>query len=299
MSSRATKRLCELGDFLPGAFVLALLAGAGTVRADEPAPSVEFPSEGRTLKGWVYKPTGTQPGARFPAVIWNHGSNPVVNPPEALARLYNDHGFVVFYPVRRNHQPSTQGPSVMDLITSAPDRAQAWIRYNEEENHDVFSALDWLKKQPYVDPERIMVSGVSFGGVQTLLAAEKGGGFRLAIAFAPGAMSWRDGRGPIPERLERAVKNRKLPLFILQARNDFNLGPTNVLGPLLDRVRLPHQVKQYPDFGVRAPGMSDDEWHGLGHGAFATRGGEVWGADVFAFIEEALKQALPSTSAAR
>ena len=32
---------------------------------------VQFPSNGLTLHGWIYKPQGTGP---FPAVIWNHGS---------------------------------------------------------------------------------------------------------------------------------------------------------------------------------------------------------------------------------
>jgi hypothetical protein len=33
--------------------------------------------------------------------------------------------------------------------------------------------------------------------------------------------------------------------------------------------------------------MSDEQWHGLGHGAFAIQGGDIWGPDVFAFIAEA------------
>ena len=132
------------------------------------------------------------------------------------------------------------------------------------------------------------MSGCSFGGVQTLLAAEKGGGFKVAIAFAPGAMSWGGGNTKINARLERAVKNRKIPLFILQAINDWSLGPTNVLGPLLDLVPLLHKVKQYPDFGTRTPEMTEEQWHQWGHGKFAMRGGDVWGADVFAFIQEGL-----------
>ena len=34
---------------------------------------VQFPSSGLTLHGWIYKPTGAGP---FPAVVWNHGSEP-------------------------------------------------------------------------------------------------------------------------------------------------------------------------------------------------------------------------------
>jgi hypothetical protein len=219
-------------------------------------------------------------------VIWNHGSNDDVAPPPALVKTYLDHGFVFFLPVRRYHRPSGNGATAMQQIESAWPwkRAQKWIEINEEENRDVFAALDWLKKQPFVDAKRIVVSGVSFGGVQTLLSAERGGEFRAAIAFAPAAMSW--GHAPIEDRMKRAVLARRLPLFILQAKNDFSLGPTNVLGPLLDQVKLPHLVKQYPDYGTRTPGMDDRRWHALGHGAFGAQGGDVWGPDVFRFIEE-------------
>jgi dienelactone hydrolase len=268
--------------------LLCLAAAHGVVRAADPPTNVEFQSDGRTLKGWIFKPEGPNLKGPFPAVIWNHGSDDEVHVPPALSRTYNDRGFVIFYPVRRYHYPSSNGKKINQLISEAPRPQQAWIRYNEEENQDVFNALAWLKKQPYVDPERIMVSGCSFGGVQTLLSAEKGGGFKVALAFAPGAMSWGDGHGPINDRLEQAVKNRKIPMFILQAHNDYSLGPSNVLGPLLDNVKLLHKVKQYPDFGSRTPGMTDKEWHQQGHGGFAMRGGDVWGPDLFAFVEEGL-----------
>jgi carboxymethylenebutenolidase len=58
-----------------------------------------------------------------------------------------------------------------------------------------------------VDTNRIVVSGYSFGGIQTLLAAEKGLGAQAFIAFAAGAKSW--GNEVLRERLENAVRNAK------------------------------------------------------------------------------------------
>jgi carboxymethylenebutenolidase len=251
-------------------------------------PNVEFQSDGRSLKGWVYQPEDRK--GRLPAVIWNHGSEDDVWPRPPLVHTYLSHGFVIFIPVRRYHHPSTDGDTVIKRLYGAADRVRAWIDLNEEENRDVFHALEWLKKQPYVDPERIVVSGVSFGGVQTLLAAERGEGFKAAIAFSPAAMSWGDGKGKINARMEAAVRNRKIPLFLIQAKNDFSLGPTDVLGPLLDAVNLQHRVKQYPEFGTRTPEMTDEQWHSLGHGPFSVMAGDIWGPDVFAFIAEAFSR---------
>jgi dienelactone hydrolase len=130
-----------------------------------------------------------------------------------------------------------------------------------------------------VDTNRIVVSGCSLGGIQTLLAAEKGLG--AFIAFAPGAKSW--GNEMLRERLENAVRNAKGPVFVLQANNDFSVGPTNVLGKIAKTNG--GQAEIYPAFGNN----SQD-----GHCGFATTnsGIEVWQKDVLDFINSAFVKPL-------
>lgn len=107
------------------------------------------------------------------------------------------------------------------------------------------AAMNWLKTQPEVDANRILVSGCSFGGIQTLLTAKKGLGARAFIAFAPAAQSW--GNGALDERLEDAVKHAKAPVFILQAKNDYSIQPTQVLGKIAKADG--GQARIYPAFG--------------------------------------------------
>ena len=68
------------------------------------------------------------------------------------------------------------------------------------EMHDAYNAdvvaAEWLRQQPYVDGQRIAVSGCSYGGIQTLITAEKGLGVRAFVPFAPGAMSWASPAAP-------------------------------------------------------------------------------------------------------
>ena len=67
------------------------------------------------------------------------------------------------------------------------------VRLMEGEHlDDQLAGLAYLKRQPYVDPHRLVVAGCSFGGIQTLLAAERGAGYRAAVAISPGALSWSD-----------------------------------------------------------------------------------------------------------
>ena len=123
--------------------------------------------------------------------------------------------------------------------------------------------------------------GGSFGGIQTLVAAEGGLGAQALIAFGPGAKSW--GNGVLRERLENAVRNAKGPVFVLQANNDFSVEPANVLGKIAKTNG--GQAEVYPAFGNN----SRD-----GHWGFATTnsGIEVWQKDVLDLINSTFVKSL-------
>jgi len=253
----------------------ALLVVGSAVSAQEAPPAnarlVSFPSPGGTMSGFLYVPEGKGP---FPAVLWNHGSEKRPGWQPQLAAFYNAHGFVFFLPHRRG-QGRSPGPYIMDEIRSSGN-AMAVADAHRSANQDVVAAMDWLKTQPEVDASRVVVSGCSFGGIQTLLTAGKGLGARAFIAFAPAAQSWSNG--PVDQMLEDAVKHAKAPVFILQAKNDYSTQPAEVLG----KIAKAHggQAKIYPAFGNTAQ---------EGHWDFATStaGIAIWQEDVLQFIETA------------
>jgi len=235
------------------------------------------------LLGYVYKPVGSGP---FPAIIWNHGSERVPGSQPELAQFYTNHGFVFFIPHRHGHGKSS-GEYISDVFAAYTrthpnpiDQNREAVRLHELYNNDVISAASWLKFQPYVSPQKIVMSGVSYGGIQTLLSAEKVTGVKGYIAFAPGAMSWANGE--LRKRLQQSVKDARAPLFLVQAKNDYSTGPVELLGPQILKRGAPNQAKLYPAFGTT---------HDQGHYAFATWdiGTEVWGADVLSFISNVLK----------
>lgn len=259
----------------------------------EQAVAVGFPSRGLTLRGWIYRPAGPGP---FPAVIWNHGSErePTAHP--ALGLFYTRHGYVLFLPVRHGHAPSP-GDYIGDLLdrfkatTGDPRRVEAeLVRLQEVYNLDVEAAVAWLRTQPYVAADRIAMSGVSYGGIQTLLAAEKGLGVRAFVPFAPAAMSWANRA--LQLRLEQAARRATAPIFLIQAQNDFSLGPSQALGPIITAKGGANRARVYPAFGTT---------HAEGHGAFATSeaGTGIWGPGVLGFLEETLQlPAAPRAGAA-
>ncbi|HMB29243.1 MAG TPA: prolyl oligopeptidase family serine peptidase [Blastocatellia bacterium] len=249
---------------------------------DPGAPKlVSFPSGDLTLHGFLYKPEGEGP---FPAIIWNHGSEKLPGQQPELGRFYTKQGFVFFTP-HRHGQGRSPGAYIEDLIAkyAATEKngtsvGKYVVKLQEEYNQDVVAAVEWLKGQPFVDQQRMVMSGCSYGGVQTLLAAEKGLGIRAFAPFAPAAKSWANTE--LRKRLLEAVRNAKSPLFLIQARNDFSIEPSEVLGPVIKRKGPPNQAKVYPPYGTTPQ---------EGHYAFATKEGgiAIWGSEVLDFFRAA------------
>jgi dipeptidyl aminopeptidase/acylaminoacyl peptidase len=248
------------------------------------AELVHYPSDDRKLPGYLYRPAGDGP---FPAVMWNHGSEKEPRAQPELARFYTQSGFVFFAPIRHGHG-NTDGPYIVDLQKGIAEKEadQTVVRREQVKLHDVYNAdvvaaLTWLKEQPFVDRNRLVVSGCSYGGIQTLITAEKGLGVKAFIPFAPGAMSFANGA--LRERMQQCAKNCQRPLLLLQAQNDYSTGPSEILAPILNSKGSPSHNTIYPAFG---------HTHQHGHGAFAcwSLGTEQWGGEVLEFIDAAFKK---------
>jgi Xaa-Pro aminopeptidase/dienelactone hydrolase len=247
------------------------------------AEVVAFPSGGLTLRGVIWKPEGKGP---FPAMVYNHGSEAWPTDLHEIGPLYIKHGYVLFGPMRRGQGRSVGVAPYMGsqlLAERAANGDAAWGRlmvklHETEQLDDQLAGIDYLKSLPFVDPNRMAVSGVSFGGIQTVLAAERGRGIRAAVDFAGAAMTWADSP-EIRDRLLAAVRNANVPIYFIQAENDYNLGPSRTLAAEMVRLGKPHRMKIYPPFGV-----TRQEGHGLG-----LRGGPIWESDVFSFLDEHMK----------
>jgi len=215
----------------------------------------------------VTAPAGNGP---FAVVIYNHGSEPTPAPcgPPALAAFYREHGYAFFAFQRHGHAPSP-GEYIVDLQKGKTRKDV--IQLHELYNLDVVATVDWVKHQKWADPQRIVMTGISYGGIQTLLTAEKGLGIRAFLPFAPAAMSWNP---VLAERLKTAVKGARAPVFLVQAENDYSIEPSRVLGAELT---APSAAKVYPAFGT-----THQDGHSFGARA---KGIAVWSGDVLMFLQ--------------
>jgi carboxymethylenebutenolidase len=238
--------------------------------------AVSFRAGNLTLHGFLYRPEGPGP---FAAVIWNHGSERQPGSQDKLGMFYASAGYVCFCPHRHGHGLSPGEYALGAVPTGTREQGiHALIGLQEDYLRDTVAAATWLSGQAFVDPTRMAMSGVSHGAIQTILAAEADAGPAAYVPFAPAAIGWQ-GNPELQERLERAVRSARAPMFLLQAENDYSLGPSEILGAELERKGAPNLVRVYPPYG-------HDQ--ASGHGAFARHGMDVWGADVCAFLDEAL-----------
>ncbi len=270
---------------VPLATALPSVAPAITSAAPSATPSISkqrvtFQSDTLTLEGYLFKPAGPGP---FPGIIWNHGSeqNPDRGPEfDAIASIFVPAGYAVLAPERRGHGGS-QGPYIDDQFAQIKQAQgiEAARKFFVDQMagpqlDDQLAGLAYFKTQPFVDTNRLAVVGCSYGGIETLFAAERGAGFKAAVAESPGAESW-DGNQPLQARLLKAVDAINIPVFLLHPEKDASVAPGYTLGQEFQKDGKPYGLEIYPPYGP-----ADEQGHCFG----GAQGFHIWAPDVLNFL---------------
>ena len=248
------------------------------------ADTVSFTSGDLQLKGLLWKPSG---GTKFPAILFNHGSEPNIG--RYLAEVvpaFLEQGYAFFVPFRRGQGLSKgQGRYIvdeLDSVSKAGDisgRFKLMIDLHETTQlQDQLAALAFLKKQPAVDSGRIAVAGISFGGIQTMLMAGQSTGIRATLNFAGAAMVW-ERSAEVAAWLKQMAGKTTIPVYFIQAENDFSIKPTMELSAEMKKYGKTAEMKIYPSNG-KTP-MD-------GHSFIAQS--KIWGPDVFPKLKEWLSK---------
>lgn len=214
--------------------VSALAARAGGQVSSEP-DTVVVRSGVLELHALLWRPEGH---GLFPAVLFNHGSGPAGAPlaPQrtALGPLFAGHGYVFLFLFRRGAGLSAnEGANSFDLMNQEfaerwqEARNQVQIQLHDDLS-DALAGLAFLRGLPEVDTRRVAMAGHLFGGSLTLLLAERDTMLRAAIVFSAAGYSW-ERSPPLRARLLAAVGRTTVPVFFLQAANDYSVAPAEVL----------------------------------------------------------------------
>ncbi len=148
---------------------------------------VQIPmSDGFVLEGNILTPYDFDPSRKYPVWFMTYGGPHAPRIRDAWARrrgrdeMIANMGFVVFQCDPRS--------------ASGKGAVSAWTAYEQcgvGELADIVEAIEWFKKKPYVDGDRIGMSGHSYGGFMTSYAMTHSTVFAAGIAGAP-VTDWRN-----------------------------------------------------------------------------------------------------------
>ncbi len=135
-------------------------------------------ADGAEVQMWIQYPPDFDPERSYPLLLLVHGG-----PHNAItdgfhlrwnSQIFAAWGYVVAWP--NFHGSSGFGRDFTDSIN--PD----WFT---KPYADVLAAADWLAQRPYVDPERMVAAGASYGGYLTSAILGHEHPFRTFVIHAP------------------------------------------------------------------------------------------------------------------
>lgn len=141
------------------------LAGA-TARLIEPEKIVYPSFDGTPIHAYLYKPPQAADGRRYPVLIYTHGG-------PAMQWFDAFHNYMQYFAMRGYVvlAPNVRGSSGYGKAFETAN----YQDYGGGDLKDVVSGVEYLKTLDYVDPQRMAITGQSYGGYLSM----------AAVTFAP------------------------------------------------------------------------------------------------------------------
>ncbi|GAB3442940.1 CocE/NonD family hydrolase [Massilia solisilvae] len=231
------------------------------------------PDHQAMMETTVFTPNGPGP---FPLLIINHGKDPGRPDQQPRDRFYHmahafvARGYAVIVPMRQGFASSTGRYRDHGCDMTANGYTQA---------SDILDALNYAREQPWVDPQRIVIAGQSYGGLATIaLGTQQLPGVRGLLNFAGGL---RDEECSWQRELVSAYANyganARIPSLWMYGANDSLFGP-ELATRMHDAYLLAGGQGKLVEYGA----FKRDS-----HGMLASRDGEkVWLGETEEFLKQ-------------
>lgn len=174
--------------------------------------------DGYELEGWIVKPAGFDPKQTYPSIMEIHGG------PQTQYGKFFMHEFYMLaaagYVVYFSNPRGSQGYG--DNHAGAIYNNWGTVDYD-----DVMAWADYMAEKPYIDTERMGVTGGSYGGYMTTTIIGRSDRFKAAVA-------------------QRLVSN----MISMWGSSDFNWGWTEAMGGETPWENLENYWRQSPISGI-------------------------------------------------
>jgi dipeptidyl aminopeptidase/acylaminoacyl peptidase len=223
-------------------------------------------ADGTPIQGWIVKPPDLDPQAKYPLVLSIHGG-PHVMWSRHEPTMWHEwqvlaaRGYVVFA-----CNPRGSDGYGRDF------RAALLNRWGEADLPDLMAGLEQVIAQGYVDPERLVITGGSYGGYMTAWVVAHDDRFKAAVAQrgvydlisfystsdVPLLTEWELASAPWedPQLLWKFsplayVENIHTPLLLIHSENDYRAPIPAAEGLFVALRRLQREVEmvRYPRDG--------------------------------------------------
>jgi dipeptidyl aminopeptidase/acylaminoacyl peptidase len=214
------------------------------------AKRLHWMNEGFRIQGWLIYPMDFVPGRRYPMVVAVHGGpassvKPSWPRPGYNPALLSQQGYFVLMPNPRG----SFGQGERFTLANVKDFGGGDFR-------DILAGVDEAIRVAPIDPQRVGITGWSYGGYMTMWAVTQTNRFRAAVAGA-GLANWQSYYG------QNAIDQWMIPYFGASVYDDPAVYAKSSPINFIKRAKTPTLVVVGSGDGECPPPQSYEFWHAL------------------------------------
>jgi dipeptidyl aminopeptidase/acylaminoacyl peptidase len=212
--------------------------------------SVEWVVDGARVQGWLMRPLNEQPGRKYPMAVVIHGGPAGQASSKwpsfyAFEQVLSNGGYYVFQPNPRGSYG--QGEAF----------TQANVKdFGHGDLKDIMAGVDTVLAKYPVDPNRLGVTGWSYGGFMTMWTVTQTNRFRAAMAGA-GIANWQSYYG------QNLIDQWMIPYFGASVYDDPAVYRKSSPIEFIRQVKTPTLVVVGENDHECPAAQSWEFWHGL------------------------------------
>jgi dipeptidyl aminopeptidase/acylaminoacyl peptidase len=214
------------------------------------ARSLHWKSDSFQVQGWLIYPAGFDPAKKYPLVVAVHGGpaseiKPSWPKPGFNPTLLSQQGYFVLLPNPRG----SYGQGEKFTLANVRDFGGGDLR-------DILAGVEEAVRTAPVDPQRVGITGWSYGGFMTMFAVTQTNRFRAAVAGA-GLSNWQSYYG------QNSIDQWMLPYFGASVYDDPAVYAKSSAIDFIKRVKTPTLIVVGERDGECPAPQSFEFWHAL------------------------------------